>query len=139
MKNKRIGVIAGVIGFVVMYMVIKILFTPSFEESMEKLGKEINKGCPVMVDEFTQLDSVSVNKDNRTFKYHYTISGLDMEGTDMNSTYERMKKVLIDALKVSPELKVMKKNDVTFYYIYSSKEREKLLEITVGPSDYQIK
>ncbi|MBF0647375.1 hypothetical protein IR083_00890 [Dysgonomonas sp. GY75] len=47
---------------------------------MEAAG-ELNKSCPVMVDEETRFDN-AIAMPNKTFQYNYTLLNFEKESTD---------------------------------------------------------
>lgn len=137
-ENQRTQALIGVaLVVIVTYLIIKLSSPPSVETSMQNVADNINKTCPVMVDEFTQLDSVDLLKGSRTMLYYYTISDFELENKDINTVKQSLKEVLIDNINKAPEMKVMRENDVVFDYIYSNKERQKLIELTILPADYK--
>src|SRR5258706_10879123 len=80
-KNKRkktIGSIVGIVVFALSYFAIQqIFFKPvTFDKAMMKAASELNKTCPIMVDQDTRLDNAVTLPDN-VFQYNYTLVNLD--------------------------------------------------------------
>ncbi|NDV57370.1 hypothetical protein [Bacteroides sp. 519] len=135
--KKKNGIAAVIIGVILSYLLSTFFFKTSVEEKLAKWATNINKTCPTMVDEFTQIDSVAVPKGSRTIKYYYSISNIDEENLDLDIAYTEMREVLLNGIKTSSELKILKDNDVTFDYLYFNKNREKLMEISISPAEYK--
>lgn len=53
----------------------------SLDKVMVSAASEINKTCPMFVDEITRLDNVQVLPNN-IFQYNYTLVGVDVEQVD---------------------------------------------------------
>ncbi|GEM_PF-4665234 len=137
-KRKRVlSIIGGGIGFIAAYLLVKLLFAPSFESAGKEFVDRMNKGCPIIVDEFTQLDSLTIPKGSHIIRYHYTISGIDDENISLEEAQQRLKKVAIDNFKAAPDLKAMRDNSVIFDLVYFDKGRKKIMEINIVPSDYK--
>lgn len=65
-------IVGFIFGFVVMFYVTQSLFKPSIDSQLVAIASEMNKSCPMNVDEFTTLKNV-VALPNKTLQYNYVL------------------------------------------------------------------
>ena len=116
-----------------------VLFTlASCQQAKQKVfelaSEQVNKQCPITVDEMTRMDSTTYSGKDNTFTYFYTLSGQ----ADDPTMSEQLKKSLPETIKNTEEMKVYRESDVTIKYIYlSGKTQEELMQVTVTPEMYK--
>ena len=138
-KNKKSLIsIAGIIVFGLSYFAVQhFFFKPaSFDKAMMAAASELNKTCPIMVDQETRLDNAVALPDN-AFQYNYTL--VNMENTEVNP--DTLKKYIepgiINNVKTSPDLKIYRDNKTTMLYNYRDKNGVFILKLSVTPEMYQ--
>lgn len=68
--------------------------TPSFDKEMMQAASEINKTCPVMIDEQTRLDNTVALPDN-SFQYNYTLVNLTKAEINLDTVRKYLEPVII--------------------------------------------
>ena len=71
-KNFSLKTILGfIIGFAIMFFVSRQLFSPSsIDKQLVEMSNEVNKNCPMRMDQYTSLKNVMVLPD-KTIQYNY--------------------------------------------------------------------
>lgn len=132
-----IGSIAGMLAFGLMYfMVQQLFFKPvSFDKAMMETASEINKACPVMIDQETRLDNAIALPGN-VFQYNYTLVNMEKSEVNLDTVKKYVEPGLIDNVKTNPDLKIFRDNKVTMAYDYKDRNGEFVLRISVTPDLY---
>lgn len=107
---------------------------PSTAEQLQKLAAKVNKTCPLMLDEMTRLDSISVPQNK--FTYHYTLVAAEKEMGDFEAVREEVRPRLVSYLKTSPDMKFARDNALHVVYKYRDRHQKELFEIEIAPEDY---
>jgi len=138
MDNKKIikTSIGFVIGMLAFWGIKQIFFAPSFDKEMMKAASEINKSCPIMVDNVTRLDN-SVAMPNNTFQYNYTLIGLVKDSLNIDDIKGRVEPILINNTKTNPDLKIFRDYKTTMSYFYKDRKGQFLFKIDVTPDKYK--
>ena len=136
-KRKIIGIIIGIIAFVISYYdVQQLFFKHNLESELINVAKELNKQTPVQVDQYSRLDSVSaIGKTN--FRYHYTLFNLNKTDVNLDTVNKYIRTGLIENVKNNPSLKIYRDNKITLDYKYYDKNGEFVTEISVTPDLYE--
>lgn len=135
--NSMIGLIVGAVFFSLSYYGVQQIFfrPPSFDKAMMATAGELNKSCPIMVDEHTRFDN-AVAMANNSFQYNYSI--VDVEATAINP--DTLKKYILPGIvnnvKTSPDLKFIRDHKTTLIYNYRDKNGVFVLKINVTPEMY---
>lgn len=139
-RNLIIGLVVaftvvGLMGatFLSMQKVIKPFFTGKV---LETAVSEVNKKCPMMVDQYTRLDSASVVPDN-SMQYNYTLINTELGEVNQDTVKKYVFPEIIKNVKTSPELKVFRDLKTTFIYSYRDKNGLAILKFPVTPEMYQ--
>lgn len=137
-RKKIIGIITTVVTFFVVYYAVQAIFfkSPSFDEATVAMMNEINKNCPVMVDESTQLDNVAALPGNM-LQYNYTLVGIEKSQVNTDEVKQVLEPKIINAVKENPDLKQIREHKTTLVYNYKDKNAAFLLKITVTPAMYE--
>lgn len=108
------------------------------QKVFELASQEVNKQCPITVDEVTKMDSTTYSGKENTFSYYYTLSGAGDDPSIVESTKEYLEKTLPGTLKATKEMKVYQESNVTMEYIYlSSSTHQELFRIKITPDMYK--
>ena len=137
-KNKfDLKTIAGfVFGFVVMFYVTQSLLKPSIDEELAKVASELNKTCPMNVDESTMLKN-AVALPNKTLQYNYLLIGITKSEVKIDTMRKYFFPGILESVKSSPAMKGFRERKVTFNYYYMDKNGEFVMEYKIKPEMYQ--
>ena len=108
---------------------------PSFEEVMKEPTKELNKKCPVMIDQETRFDS-GVILPNKAFEYNYTLINHDTSSINVKELRKDVYSVLLKRVKTDPDFQILRKNKATIVYHYRDKNRKTLFKLFFTPTQY---
>ena len=136
--KKIISIIIGAVIAAVVYQVVsRVLFsTPCLDSQLIKVANEINKNCPMMVDQHTRLDNTMGGPGN-SFAYIYTLVNHEATELDIKSIKENLTPFLINMVKTSEEMKSFRENKVSLKYSYRDKSGVFLFSILINPEDYE--
>ena len=105
------------------------------EKQLLVLSNEINKGCPVMIDQGTRFDNVIALPGN-IFQYRYTLVNADRMNVDTTGLKNFVLPNAIKSIKASPQLKYQRENKISFSYYYRDGRGEYVLDFIVTPEQY---
>jgi hypothetical protein len=134
-RNASIGAVVGVC----IAMAVSSLFTQKNYLSDKDLLKEVQKGnsiCPIMVDEFTRIDSFSMPK-SKAFMQHGTAIGIVKEEANLDTIRKYIESSLLENTKINPQLKSARNSKVTFIYSFNDMNGEVFYEYIVTPEMYK--
>jgi flagellar hook-basal body complex protein FliE len=109
--------------------------TSKFEQQLKEMAGDMNKNCPVAVDNETRLDSVQVLPKNEVM-YDYTFINIPKSSVDVKKATESLRPVILSSIKSNADLKFFRDNKVTMSYHYRDKSGEFLFELTFTAKDY---
>ncbi len=137
-KNTIIGVIIGVVMFFVTYYAVQHFFFPkqSFDETMMQVARELNKTCPIMIDNETRLDSAIALPGN-IFQYNYTLVNMDKERIFIDEIKKYLEPQLVQNTATNPDFKTFRENEVTMAFNYVDKNGVFVIKIDVTPDKYK--
>jgi hypothetical protein len=135
--KKTIGTVVGIVVFGLSYFAAQQLFFKpvSFDKAMMEAASQLNKTCPIMVDQDTRLDN-AVALPNNIFQYNYTLVNLNKSEVNIDTVKKYVEPGLINNVKTNPDLKAFRDNKVTMAYSYKDKNGEFVLKISVTPDMY---
>lgn len=107
-----------------------------YDKALSVMADELNKNCPVMIDEFTRLDSVSALA-NKKFQYNYTVLGNDFSQIPTDTLKKYINENVLYTIKTSPEMKAMRDLKTTFIYSYKNDEGEDVYKFVITPEMYK--
>ncbi|MEQ9375004.1 MAG: hypothetical protein RIG68_07505 [Imperialibacter sp.] len=136
-KKKNIPALIGIVaGGLTMILVQQFFFkAPSYDQQMMSAASEINKSCPMMVDQETRLDNAVALPEN-VFQYNYTLVNMEKASTDASQLENYLKPILINNVKSNPDMKINRDNKTTMGYYYKDKNGEFLFKVLVTPDLY---
>ena len=106
-------------------------------EVFEIASREVNRQCPMIIDEVTTLDSTRYLKGENTFIYYYTLTGNADNPETSESTFENLKETIPDLIKENREMEIYRNNKVTIVYVYlSERTQQRQLCLTITPDMY---
>ena len=108
-----------------------ILFSCNSNSDLDKIlsfsVEEVNKSCPMFVDEITRLDYAEIDKDG-FFHYVYTFPSLSKSDIDIPSFYKEQSDILNNGYE---SLTTFKENDVTVRYTYFDMYDNQIISILI--------
>ena len=128
-----IGIVVGV---VVGLFVTQSLFKPSIDKQLSEIASEMNKTCPMNVDENTTLKNV-VALPNKTVQYNYILVGITKAEVKIDTVKKYVFPGILQNVKTNPGMKLFRDNKVTLNYYYSDKNGEFVTEYIVKPEMYE--
>ena len=128
--------VMALIGFMTMFFITQYFLNPSVEKQLIKNVNEINKTCPLKVDQNTTLKSVAALP-NRTVKYNYILIGVTKSEVNLDTVKKYVFPNLLQNVKNNPGMKIFKDNNVTIIYNYSDKNEENITEYIIKPEMYK--
>ncbi len=133
-----VAAIAGILFAVIGFFIYKQIFLspPSFDTLLMQSAGELNKSCPIMVDEYTRLDNAVALPDNG-FQYNYTLVSLEKSEVNADSVKKYIEPGIISNVKTNPDLQIYRDNKTTMVYYYKDKNGAFFLKISVTPDMYQ--
>ncbi|MFH1005832.1 MAG: zinc ribbon domain-containing protein [Bacteroidota bacterium] len=135
-KKKIISTTVGMICFALAYYGVQQLFFPSFDKQLVKIADELNKTCPVMIDQYTRWDNI-MPLPNNSFQYNYTIIGNSKSEINLDTAKKYIKPNIINNVKKNPDLKFFRDHKTTLIYNYRDKNGEFVLNFSVTPDMYE--
>jgi len=116
--------------------IIAIFRKPAFEKAMVEFASEINKNCPIMIDNATRLDN-SIALPKNTFQYNYTILTVVKDSVKIEDLKNSVEPRIINIVKTEPQMKIIRDNKTTVNYNYKDKFGVFLFMISVKPEQYE--
>tara|TARA_R110000868_G_scaffold4211_2_gene26431 strand:- start:36336 stop:36899 length:564 start_codon:yes stop_codon:yes gene_type:complete len=137
-KKKILIAIVTIIAFCISYFGTQYLFSQkaSFNEEMIDVASELNKNCPIMIDEETRLDN-TVALTNTIFQYNYTLVHMVKSEVSTEELEAYIKPILINNIKSNPEMKLFRDHKVTLNYAYKDKNGVFVLQLKITPALYE--
>lgn len=137
-NKKLIGSILGIIFFGLSYFLIQQFFfkPPSFDKVMMTAASELNKTCPIMVDQYTRLDNAIALPDN-SFQYNYTLINMDKSEVSVDTAKKYLLPNIINNVKTNPDLKIYRDNKTTMIYNYKDKNGVFIVKFSITPDMYK--
>lgn len=145
-KNKAvlIGILVGILVFAAVGFGIRSCAKSFIKNNGDKIidkvlvmtAQESNKSCPMMVDEYTRLDSVSAIP-SKTLQYHYTLIGFDVSKLQEDAVKENLNNSILANVKSNADLQQLKNMGTTFMYVYKDEKGTAIHEYKVTPEMYK--
>jgi hypothetical protein len=109
---------------------------PSFDKAMMEYASEINKHCPIMIDNVTRLENAIALPDN-IFQYNYTIINSVKDSINVEGLKNYLEPSIVNFVKTNPDMKIVRDNKTTISYYYKDKNGVYLFTISVKPEQYE--
>jgi len=140
------GVVFGIIlfcliGYGISHLISRRFLAEKFKSSamdnvMATLVSEMNKQCPVMIDQYTRLDNIE-SLPGKTLQYNYTLIGFDQASVSAEALKENIEPQLVNTIKTNPQMQVFRMYKTTFVYNYKDEAGNSFLKISVTPDQYE--
>ncbi len=104
----------------------------SSDKELMKISDDMNKKCPIMVDNETQLDNSKVF--DNTLQYNYTLVNVVRNDSsfDLIGAKKFIMKNAQDNLDNRPEMKSYREKKVALKYNYKDKNGKNLFDFTIN-------
>jgi len=144
-KNVILAAIGGAIAMLIVLNVVRAIErkvnSPSEEQIVAQLikgledgAKELNKKTPLMMDEQTRLDSVTVGP-GLTSNYFFTFPNISSFGQESKYIQDNLKKEVIANICNNPEMKNTLNHGGVLNYSYSGNDKIEILNFRLKLSD----
>lgn len=107
----------------------------SIDQQLRAAATELNKTCPIEIDEGTRLDGAIARKGN-IFQYNYTLINAPASEIDSNEFKNHLAPSITNFVKTSPDMKPFRDNGTTIIYHYRGMNGSYLTQIAVTPNQY---
>lgn len=108
----------------------------AFNKSLMESASEINKTCPIMIDNATRLDN-AIALPNDVFQYNYTLVNMTKDLINIDEFKSYLEPTITNFVKTNPDMQIMRDNKVTVNYYYKDKGGVYLFTISVKPEQYE--
>jgi len=109
---------------------------PAFDKALMETASEINKSCPIMIDNATRLDN-AIALPNDVFQYNYTLVSMIKDSINIDELKSYLEPTITNFVKTNPDMQTMRDNKVTVNYYYKDKAGVYLFTISVKPEQYE--
>lgn len=114
----------------------ELLRKPAFDKALMATASEINKSCPIMVDNETRLDN-TIALPEKVFQYNYTLISTVKDSIDIEVLKSYLEPILKNFVRTSPDMQTMRENKTSLNYYYKDMNGSHILTITIRPEDYK--
>jgi hypothetical protein len=137
-KSQFFGVIVGTLAVALGgYFAQQVFFkAPAFDKAMMAMASEINKTCPVMVDQVTRLDNAIALPGN-IFQYNYTILGINRSQINIDTLEKYVEPGIINNIRTNPDMKVFRDQKTTLVYYYKDESGTFIHKFVITPDRYK--
>lgn len=125
-----------IVGFIIMFFVTQSFFKPSFDKQLVEFANELNKNCPMTMDEYTTLKNVVALPD-KTIQYNYILTGITKAEVKIDTIKKYVFPGILQNVKSNPEMKFFRDNKITLSYYYSDKNGVYVTRYVVKPEMYE--
>ena len=129
-----IGLLIGYVGS--QFLIDTIFKKPNIEEILVQAAQEMNKSCPIILDQDTRLDT-KLGGPGKNFSYFYTLVNYSKEEINQDTLISYLKPNIINNVKTHPQMAIFRENDITMNYNYKDKDGVFLFIISVTPEEYK--
>lgn len=130
------ALVGFIVAFIVMFYASQSLFKPSIDSQLVSIANEMNKNCPMNVDQYTTLKNV-VTLPNKTFQYNYILIGMTKDEVKLDTVKKYFFPQLLQNVKTDPKMQLFRDNEVTLSYSYYDKTGQFVTEYVIKPEMYQ--
>jgi hypothetical protein len=115
--------------------ILKFFRKPMIDKTLMETANELNKSCPLMVDNITRLDNTIALPD-KVFQYNYTVVNVVKDSIKTDDLKLYLQPRILNEVRTNPAMKFVRDNHVTVNYSYKDKIGVFLFDITVKPEQY---
>ncbi|MDO5570023.1 MAG: hypothetical protein Q4F97_00970 [Bacteroidales bacterium] len=136
-KSNVTGIISGVVFFFIAFFIVTKLTSKNMtnEEFLKEIRTMSNKNPPVMLDDVTRFDSVSII-DNKGLCFNYTLVSLSKDELDFESISKNIDPAVKKNTLEKDENKVYRDRKIPLTYKYFDKNGVLVHTIFVSEKEY---
>jgi hypothetical protein len=138
MKNKGVIVTAITVAIAIAigsYVGQSFFSHPSIDQQMQAAANDVNKVCPVMVDQETRLDN-AIAGPGKLFTYNYTLINFSIDEIDTDIFSANIRTTMKNNIRTNPEMRVFRDNKITVAYAYKDKAGNFIHKVEIPPDEY---
>jgi len=137
-NNRIIPIFVLVMGVFAIILMKHLFIDSSYDKVLLNKVHEINRSCPVMIDQDTRLDSAFVPR-HLTLQYDYTMVNTLKDSIDILNFHANLEQSILNSVKQNPELKPYLENNVTIVCHYKDKTGKFVTKVLITPEQYRNK
>lgn len=136
-KRRKVYIFLALIVFLTTALVVKKFYNREspYEKQLHMLSEEINKGCPMQVDQMTRLDNTEIVSKNE-FRYNYTLVNLEKGNFDEADLKQYLTGQILTNIKESEGMRIFREQKTRLSHHYKDKNGQPLFELSFGEEDY---
>jgi len=104
-------------------------------KKIEKIVDELNKRCPIQIDQTIRLDSCEAIPE-KTIKYNYTFLFIDATRIDKEEFETQMFDYILYNTQINKDTSELREMNAMYLYSCKDEKGNLLGEIQIGPEDY---
>ncbi len=137
-KNLIIPVVLILLLISTVFFATRVMFPKNsdLEQTLLLEANEINKTCPLIVDDATRLDNAVVYPNN-VFQYNYTLVNLTRNDINPEVAIKSLEPKIIENVKKDVALKTLKAAFTTLNFSYRDRNGEFVFRIIITPEKYK--
>jgi predicted nucleic acid-binding Zn ribbon protein len=124
-----------IVGFIIMFFVTQSLFKPSVDKQLVGIANELNKNCPMNVNEFTVLENVVALPD-KTIQYNYVLTKNTKNEVQIDSVKKNIFPSILENARTNPQMKQFRDYKVTLNYSYKDKKGVFVIDYIIKSNMY---
>ncbi len=135
--KKLIGFVIGAIIGLAMHLsaIVVADYNSTKQTSIEDIERASNESLPAMINDFTRLDSVSIDQDDKQYIIRMSIVNLSREEVDTEYLYEQFEQSTKPATCDLEEFTMFFSDGYTINYVYLDNTGESLITLRILPTD----
>lgn len=97
------------------------------DQAAKMAGDYTERYCPTPVKDMQRTDSITFDRETRTFNFYYTLTGRADSAENVNAAKNRITTALLNELKENMSYKTYKEAGYNFRYVFRSMRTHKVL------------
>ncbi len=149
-QSKAKQILLTILGAIMFIAFISMLVTGNFpwrtkpsastqlhlNKDLMQLVSEYNKQAPFMIDANTQFDNIMLLPGNK-IRYTFTAVNMTKDEIDVDAAKDEQATMLINQIRTNPQMKIFRKNKVSFSLLYKDKDGDFIYELAITPDMYE--
>ena len=138
MKNDYKLIMVLLVVFLAVIAIQKMLNNPAeSQKRMLKVVESIKQTCPVIIDDETRLDSITLVSGYAEIVFYHTLLYMVNDTSIIAEFEERMNPLIIENTRNNPDLRIFRINNMVISNGYMDKNGEFMCKISVSPEVYK--
>lgn len=106
-----------------------------YEKQLHLLSEEINRTCPLQVDQRMRLDNTQIVGKNE-FRYNFTLTNLEKGSFDEPDLKRHLSDQILNSLKENDGMEVFRAQATKISYHYKDMHGQTVFELSFDKDDY---